>query len=293
MRLLASLPAIASFAAFATCTLLAAAGTIRAEVAVVDSEGRQLHLDTPAQRIVALAPHIVENLYSIGAGGQIVGAVQYSDYPAAARSLPRVGGVGSISLESIVNAQPDLVILWGSGTAPSTRAALERLDIPYAVNEIRSLEELAAQFMTLGALSGREETAARASAAVHAKLRPPPPHRASDSLPTVFLQIWDDPLQTIGGGHLLSEVVARCGGRSISDGLPGLAPRISLERVLAADPALIIVESQAQARHWQRWSGLRAVREDAIVSINPDLLYRPTLRMLQGMTAICERLAGL
>jgi iron complex transport system substrate-binding protein len=271
--------------------LLALPGTLWAEVQVIDSEGRELHLNKPARRIVALAPHIVENLFSIGAGEQIVGAVQYSDYPIEARALPRVGGVGSYSLESIVDAQPDLVILWGSGTPPQVRASLERLGIPYVVNEIRSLDELGAQFATLGAVTGHKTEAARAASAVRRSLQSAQKNGEAGGSVPVFLQIWDDPLQTIGDGHLLSEVISRCGGRSISDDLPGLAPLISLEQVLAADPALIIVESQAQARHWQRWTSLRAVRGNSIVSINPDLLYRPTLRLLEGMTAICEHLA--
>ena len=276
---------------FLLLALLPAAGWTAVEAR--DSEGRLVSLAEPAQRIVALAPHVVENLYSIGAGDQIVGAVQYSDYPGAARDIPRVGGVGSISLERIIAADPDLVIAWGSGTSPQLRAALERLGKPVFVDEIRSLEELARQFRALGTLTGHADAALVAAESVHAALSATETIAAEtreEASRAVFLQIWDEPLQSVGGDHLLSEVIHRCGGHSISRDLPGLAPLVSLERVLAADPALIIVENETQAEHWQRWPQLQAVRGDGILVIHADFLHRPTLRLLEGMATICARL---
>jgi iron complex transport system substrate-binding protein len=263
-----------------------------AAVSATDSEGRQISLEKPARRIIALAPHIVENLYSIGAGDYVIGAVQYSDYPAPATAIPRVGGVGAISLERIASLNPDLVVLWGSGSPPAVRSALERLGFEYYVDEIGSLEELASSFLALGRLTGQQGSAEFAATRVQAATGQHPLNLAADisERVTVFLQLWDEPLQSIGPGHVLSEVISRCGGHSISDDSVGLAPRISLERVLADDPALIIVESTAQGRHWQRYPQLRAVANQRVVVIDPDLLHRPTLRLLDGMQAICAQI---
>ncbi|WP_164999616.1 ABC transporter substrate-binding protein [Salinicola tamaricis] len=85
----------------------------QAEIRVVDDHGEALTLAAPAKRIVALAPHLVEDAFAAGAGAQLVGVIAGSDYPAAARELPRVGSYRGIALEAVVSAQPDLVLAWG------------------------------------------------------------------------------------------------------------------------------------------------------------------------------------
>lgn len=257
-----------------------------------DAEGRAVSLDKPAQRIIALAPHIVENLYSIGAENRIVGAVQYSDYPESAGQIPRVGGVGAMSLERIVALQPDLVILWGSGTPIGLRSGIERLGLSYFVDEVRSLTDLDHSFLALGALTGHRPEAAQVSAQLQSSLDKISFNTRSKILgepPAVFLQLWDQPLQSIGKEHLLNEVIERCGGRSITDDIAGLAPLVSMESVLAQDPALIIVENLQQSLHWNSYPQLQAMQNDNIAVVDPDLLHRPTLRLLQGMQIICER----
>lgn len=263
-----------------------------AAVSVIDARGRPVQVQAPAQRIVALAPHIVENLYSVGAGGKLVGTVEYADYPPAARAITRVGNVGGISLERVLALAPDLVIAWGSGTAPSVLGALDNLGVTYYVDEIRSLEELAASLRDLAALAGRDSDGERAAGRIEAE-RLAASGTATTAAPGVFLQIWDQPLQSIGGEHLLDEVITLCGGRNITAALPGLAPLVSIEAVVAADPALIVVESATQAMHWSRFPQLAAHRLGGVRVIDPDLLHRPTLRLLGGMERICAALRDL
>lgn len=274
---------------------LGALATVEAQ----DSEGRLITLDKPATRVVALAPHIVENLFSVGAQETIVGTVEYSDFPAQATLIPRVGGVGTMSLEKILSIQPDLVILWGSGTSPGLRSNIDRLGLPYFVDEIRSLEELGDSLRALGILTGNGEQGQRVAEELHQAVS-----RLSDehgqknwetehATPGVFLQLWDKPLQSIGKSHLLNEVIERCGGQSITRAALGLAPVISLERVLADDPALIIVESQEQAQHWQKYRQLSATKGAGIAVINPDVLHRPSLRLVEGMTQVCASISAI
>ncbi|WOJ93825.1 helical backbone metal receptor [Congregibacter variabilis] len=254
-----------------------------------------MSLHKPAQRVIALAPHIVENLYSIDAQSSIVGAVQYSDYPEPAREIPRVGGVGSMSLEKIVALQPDLVILWGSGTPPGLRSGIERLGLPYFIDEVRSLADLKRSLQALGKLTGRISQAEQITAELQSSIAQVTANARTEGKaerPKVFLQLWNQPLQSIGKDHLLNEVIERCGGRSITDSIIGLAPLVSMERVLADDPELIIVENQQQSLHWNSYPQLHAIQSDNVVVINPDLLHRPTLRLLQGMQIICERVSA-
>lgn len=288
-------PGLCLFLCLFLCLCLCMDAKADTSVSASDAEGRIVTLSKPAQRIVALAPHIVENLFSVGAGERIVAAVQYSDYPAAAAALPRVGGVAGISLESIVALQPDLVVVWGSGSPLSLRQGLRDLGIDYFVDEIRSIAELKLSLRALAKLTGNSPKAEKLLENLSEQLEQMT-SRAAQALwepPGVFLQVWDQPLQSIGGAHLLNEVIERCGGRSITAGISGLAPRISLESVLAADPGLIIVESAAQGRHWQAYPRLTAVKYQRIVSVDPDLLHRPTLRLLAGMQKVCAAIAAL
>lgn len=110
--------------------LLLASHTIAAPISVIDDTGRNISLAGPAERIVSLAPHITELLYAAGAGNRVVGAVAYSDYPAAASTLPRVGGYSAIDMEAVAALRPDLVIAWKSGNRDAHLERFAALGIP-------------------------------------------------------------------------------------------------------------------------------------------------------------------
>ena len=91
---------------------------------VVDDAGVMHHMTQPAQRIVTLMPHGSELLFEVGAGAQIVGTVQYSDYPPAALAIPQVGGYSGINIEAIMALAPDLIVYWPEG---NNQREIERL----------------------------------------------------------------------------------------------------------------------------------------------------------------------
>ncbi len=277
------------------CLLLALVGTVRAEpVSVVDFTGRTVTLPAPAQRIVALAPHIVENLYSAGAGDRLVGVVSYSNFPEAARSLPQVGSFNAFSLEQIVAARPDLILMWGSGNGAGALEKLERLGIPVYVSELRQLADIPASIRLLGELAGTRAHAEVEAARLQqgfAELA----QRYRDAEPvSVFYQIWHQPLQTINGEHLISQVLALCGGDNVFADVATLAPRINLESVLARNPDAIVAGGMGDAHpewlhDWHRYPGLRALQGGLLV-VDPDLIQRPTARVLEGARDLCTQL---
>jgi iron complex transport system substrate-binding protein len=275
--------------------LLALAGPVAlAEIAVTDFAGREVRLARPAQRIVALSPHLVENVFSAGAGGRLVGAVSYSDFPATAAGIPRVGSSRAWSLEAVLALDPDLVMIWGSGNGMDAVTALSRLGIPTYVSELRSLADIPASIRAIGRLAGSAEHGEREAVRIEqgiAELRARYAHRPRLS---VFYQIWHDPLQTINGKHLISKVMELCAGDNIFAGQRALAPQVSLESVLRADPAVILAGGMGEARPdwldgWRRFPRLRAVRTGALLHVNPDLVQRPTARILDGARAVCEQ----
>jgi iron complex transport system substrate-binding protein len=277
--------------AFALVLALALAGAAQARVAVVDDEGRTVELAQPARRIVSLAPHLTEQLFAIGAGDLIVGTTDFADFPEAARRLPRVARAHSVDLERVSAARPDLVLVWGSGFPPATIDAVRRLGVPTFVSEPARLADIATSLERLGALTGR--SAERAAAAFNAKLAALRDRYRGRREVRVFYQVWNDPLMTLGGRHVVSEGIALCGGRNVFADLAPIAPRVSTEAVLAADPE-VIVTAEPGARPsdalamWQRFGRISAVRRNVLVTLDADRINRHGPRIVDEIAVLCE-----
>lgn len=267
-------------------------------VVVEDFAGRRVRLAQPAERIVALSPHIVENAFSAGAGAKLVGAVSYSDFPAAAGRIPRVGSHQSWSLESVIALRPDLVLLWGSGNGMDAVSTLERLGIPVFVSELRALDDIPVSIRAISELAATTGVGVAEANRLEQGFTALRNRYAGRTPLTVFYQIWHDPLQTINGEHMISKLIDLCGGRNIfADEVP-LAPRVSLEAVLRLDPAVILASGMGEARPewldaWQRYPGMQAVEGDGLLFIHPDLVQRPTARILDGARQLCRQFEGV
>lgn len=261
----------------------------RGEIRVVDDVGTTLTLPQPAQRILSLAPHITELLFSAGAGDRVVGAVSYSDYPAAARNIPLIGSYDRLDLEQMLALRPDLIVGWQSGNPQAALAHVLTLGIPVYLTEPRTFADIASNLERLGVLAGTREVAQEVASAFVADLEQLR-IRYQDAPPvSVFYQVWREPLMTFNGDHLFNQMVRLCGGRNLFADLPRLASPIDQEAVLMADPEVFIVGevNRAWLDDWRRWNSLRAVRTDRLYALNQDLLVRPTLRTLDGIRQLC------
>ena len=239
--------------------LLLAAGAAQAQIRVADDYGREVALAAPAQRVVSLAPHLTELMYAAGAGARLVGALEYSDYPAEAKALPRVGSEASIDLEALVALRPDLVIAWPNAGSARAVERIAALGIPVFRSEPRELEDIARTMETLGRLAGTQAAASAAASAFRDRAASIERRYAQRARVRVFYQVWDRPLVTVNGNHVISKAMRLCGG----------------ENVLAALPAL------AAARH------------DNLYAIRPELLQRHTPRLLDGAEELCRILEAV
>jgi iron complex transport system substrate-binding protein len=257
--------------------------------------GRELVLKQPATRVVSLAPHITEVVFAAGAGDLLVGAVSYSDYPEAAKAIPRVGSSDTVSYEVLLALNPDLVLAWRGGNGEAVVARLEALGVNVYVGEPSTLEDVAASLRVVGKLTGNEATADAAAAAFTARLSDLEATYSSRQPVSVYYQIWDEPLLTLNGDHLISDVIRLCGGRNVfADALP-LVSRISTESVIRADPQVIIASGMDQARpewldDWRPWDSMTAVRNNQLYFVPPDILQRHTPRIIEGADMVCRKL---
>lgn len=275
--------------------LMLLAGHAAAAVSVTDDVGREVRLEEPARRIVSLAPHSTELLFAAGAGDRVVGAVAHSDYPPAAESIPRVGGYSRLDYERILSLSPDLVIAWASGNEQAAVDRLRKLGLTVYVSEPRRIADISQAMRRFGRLAGTAETANAVADAFdrrHQALR----ERYADRPDIgVFYQIWKEPLMTVNGEHLIARVIQLCGGHNVFADLGTLAPTVSVEGVIEADPEVIVASGMGDERpqwldDWKQWPSIAAVKRNNLYFVPPQLIQRHSPRILDGAERLCGQL---
>jgi iron complex transport system substrate-binding protein len=265
---------------------------LQAEITVTDDMGNNFSFKKPLKRIISLAPHITELLFSAGARDQIIATVSYSDYPEAAKKIPRIGSYKKIDLEKIIELRPELVIAWSSGGSLEQIKEMQRIGLKIFFSEPRKFSDIAKNIKTLGKLLGTESKANNVSNNFLQELNTLQQQYKNRSSVSVFYQVWQSPLVTINKDHLITQVIEFCGGTNVFGNLSARAPRIAIESILSINPDVIIIGINDQridwADNWKKWPSLKAVKNQRVFTINADLIVRQTPRILQGTRLMCE-----
>lgn len=261
-----------------------------ATVSVVDDSGNTVMLTAPAQRIVSLAAHATELLFAAGAGNQVVGVSEYSDFPAAAKQLPSVGGSGQLDIERIVSLKPDLIVAWGSGNNRRQLARLRKLGLTVFESEPRNFEAIADSLERLGALVGRDDGRLQAQQ-FRQQIQTLQQEYAGRSRITVFYQIWSTPLMTLNDGHLVSQAIKLCGGVNVFGQLKPLVPTISREAVFTTNPDMIIVSDEKGngLERWRSFKRMQAVASGNLMTIDGGVMNRAGPRVIEATRTLCEQ----
>jgi iron complex transport system substrate-binding protein len=209
--------------------------------------------------------------------------------------VPRVGGYSRLDLETVLALKPDLIIAWHTGNAPADIDKLRDLGFPVYVSQPDRLEDVAGEIERLGHLAGSPEVADAAARQLSARLVALRERYGGRPIVRTFYQIWKQPLSTVGGRQIISSVIRLCGGENVFDGLETIAPVVSVEAVLAADPEAIVASGMDEARpewldDWKRWPTLTAVARDNLFFVPPELIQRHTPRLLDGAERLCRHL---
>ena len=283
--------------ALAWLALAAAAGSARE---VSDDAGRKLEVREPPLRIVSLTPGATEMLFAAGAGQQVIATVEYSDEPAAARHVPRIGDVAAVDMERLVALRPDVVVAWPAGGNPAQREKIAALRIPVYEQQVVRLADLAGSLRRLGTLAGTGAVAESAARHVQARLdalaRSYAGAVSEARRPRVLLQVWNRPIYTVGGRHLMSDALAICGARNLFDDLPEAGPLVDTEAVIARNPDIIIVaappgEGAAWLADWKRFGSLAAVRSGRLVVFEDQALSRLGPSVIEATAGLCRTIA--
>lgn len=269
-----------------------------APLEVQDDRGRTLRLVAPATRIISIAPHLTEIAFAAGVGARLIAVSEFSDYPPAAKRLPRVGDGARVDIERILTLKPDLVLAWKSGNQAGDIAKLERFGVRVWVTEATRLADIARLLRAVATLAGEVASGERAAQDFERALSELGHHAstrtAQQQRVRVFYEIWHQPLLTINGAHMISDAIALCGGINVFADVPVLTPAVSLEAVMAAGPHIVLGGGSANGTENFRaqWAGmpLAALRAIPAYYIPPDSIQRQSPRVIDGIRAICGHL---
>lgn len=289
---------IAGLAVRALAVLLVAATA--AARTVVDDLGREVGVPPAPLRIVSLAPGATEMLFAAGAGSQVIATVEYSDEPPAARKVARIGDVAAVDMERLVALRPDVVVSWAGGGNPAQREKIEGLHIPIYEQQVARLTDIPAAVRRLGALANTPAVADRAAQDMEARLAALTATYGGSGRPRprVLLQVWNRPIYTVGGRHLMSDALTLCGARNVFADLPEAGPVVDTESVIARDPDIIIAaapsgEGAAWVADWKRLGSLAAVRNGRVVAFEDQALSRLGPSVIGATEVLCKTLAAV
>ena len=298
--------------------MVLAPAPLAAATTVTDDTGQRVTLPHQPERIVSLAPGATEMLFAAGVGDRLIATVDFSDEPAAAKRVPRIGDVTAIDMERLVALRPDVVVVWPGGGNPAQIEKIAQLGIPIYRQQVNRLADLPASLRRLGALSSDGSVAERAAATLAAELAriareygggvgaagaqaagtkaTEVPAAGAASL-TVLLEVWNRPIYTVGGTHLMSDALTLCGVRNVFGDLRELGPIIDTEAVIARNPDIIVAaappgEGASWLAEWRRFGSLKAVQTGRLVAFEDQRLSRLGPSVVPAAEALCKALAA-
>jgi iron complex transport system substrate-binding protein len=264
-----------------------------AAIQVTDDSGAQLTLAAPASRIVSLTPGATEMLFAAGAGDHLIATVEYSDIPAEAKRVPRIGDVVSVDIERLVAAHPDVVVIWPGGGNAAEIQKVAKLGIPLYAQEVGHLADLPDSIRRLGRLAGTLAVAERSAQDLATRLaRLSQQHEGANRL-TALLQVWNRPLYTVGAHQLMTDALRLCGVRNVFGDLNEPGPAVDVEAVLARNPDIIIAaappgEAAGWLADWKRFPRLKAVRSGRLIAFEDVRFSRLGPSVVEATEALCR-----
>jgi iron complex transport system substrate-binding protein len=270
---------------------------LAADSVVTDDTNQRVTLPATPTRIASLAPGATEMLFAAGAGGHVIATVEYSDEPAAARQVPRIGDAVAVDMERLVALRPEVAVVWPGGGNPAQVAEIAKLGIPVYRQQVNTLNDLAGSIRRLGALAGTSPVAEKAARDIEGRLSALSHTYGNARHPSVLMETWNHPIYTIGGTHLISDALKLCGATNVFGDLHDQGPAVDVEAVVARNPDVIVAAAPPGAgkewlQDWKRFGSLRAVRNGNLIAFEDQRLTRLGPSVLDATEALCKVLAA-
>lgn len=277
--------------------LVLAQGALGADAALkkalVDQTGRTVTVPVSARRVVSLAPSITEIIFGIGRGDLLKGVTTYSDYPEAAKHLPKIGSYVYLDLEKIVSLKPDLCIGIKDGNPRELVFRLESFGIPVYAVDPRDLGSVMETIVEIGDILEAPAEARRVAEEMQARLDRVRRQVATvGKRPRIFFQIGIAPIVSVGSDTFIHELIGEAGGINLAEDYKGY-PRFSVEDIVAAGPDVLIITSMARNQvfaqvreEWRKYPMVPAVKNDRIFLVDSNFFDRPSPRLMDGLETL-------
>ena len=263
------------------------------QACAVDDLNRHICTPQPVKRIISLAPGVTELVFAAGGGDKLIAVDDHSDYPESVSTLPTIGGYPNVNAEAIVKMKPDLLVIWSGGNSAQLSSQLETLGFTIFYADPVDFEGIASVIKRLGTVMGTDDVAqknANAFLQQYTAIK----QQFNHSTPVrTFFEIWNDPLMTVNGGHIISQSIELCGGVNVFADAQPRVPKVSMESLLARNPEAIVSSEivrgdQTILDRWKPYSRISAVKNGFLFTVPGDLITRPTPRALKGAEILCQ-----
>lgn len=260
----------------------------------VDAQGRKLFFAKAPSRVVSMAPNITEILFALGVADRVVAVTQSCDFPPEAKLKPQLKGT-TPSIEQILALKPDLVLLPQDFIQPGLMQQLDRLKVPAFALQAASIEDVLLQIQTVARMLDRSQAGDVLVASMRQRMAAVKERLQARPRPRILYVLNTEPLQSVGPGSFIHQLIELAGGENIAAEASGAYPRLSLEDVIAQDPECIVfpvgdeegipVDEQQQ---WRRWPQISAVKHDRLISVPSVLIDRPGPRLVEGLEMLAK-----
>ena len=260
------------------------------EISVRDDLQNIVQIAAPAKRIISLAPHLTELLFSLEVGEQLVGTSRYSDYPRGALDIPVIGDAFSVNVETVVDLQPDIIFAWSTGGANRALERLRKLGYAIYMNEAKTISGIGRTIVAMAELVGKRERGQLLQQQLQIRIAGLQESNAQLPPVRVFFQISDQDLYTVNKHHLIGQAIEICNGENVFAEETIAVPLVSKESIVITNPDIIIISrpNKGSVSPWEKkWAGYAGFGEK-LRWIDPGLISRPSLRMLTGIEQLCE-----
>ena len=261
-----------------------------------DMLGRRVTVPDAPRRVVSLAPSLTEIAFAVGAGEQLVGVTDFCDFPPEARQKPRIGGIYTPNFEVILTLRPDVVLATTEGNREEDIRELAALGLPVYVVHPVDFASVLDSIGRVGRLLGRDPEARQLLGRMQRDADGIARALEGTRRPRVLYVLWGNPLIVPGRDTLVTDVIRRAGGDSVTGNEPLPYPRFSVEEALARQPDRVVLAQHGvtsvddRIREWQHLTLLPAVREGRVDGIDGDLMHRPGPRIVEGLRRLARLL---
>ncbi|GAB3011960.1 cobalamin-binding protein [Bowmanella dokdonensis] len=246
------------------------------------------------ERLVSLAPHTTELVYSLEAGHKLLAVSDYSDYPEPAKSLPRVASSQGVDFEALMRLQPDLILAWQGGNKPQDLQRLQSLGFKLFLSHPDHPADIAEEVLELGRLLDKQELAARLANDYLGRLSQLEQKYQGKDPVRVLYYMWPSPMMSIGPGAWASKLLNLCHAENVFSDSPSDYPEVTLEGVVQRRPQVIVGAIKQPLTSlqdfWQPWLSLLELYPSSVRQVNPDPLHRFSLRQVDGIESLCRQI---